>query len=161
MPETIDLPDGHTAEIRVELTGADQRWFLIEREKLIRANGSGSPGKTEPDPDNPAIMKETPAVPADLTMEDNFTLLDMLAAKLLVSSTMPGVVPWTAATRDTMDLDVVDAIDVATIRQRSRLLGTGPKRRKNSAASATTSGASEAAAPQPAQTPEPSSTPPG
>jgi hypothetical protein len=175
--ERIDLPGGESAEIRVSLTGADQRDFFVKRAKLTEANGTGSPARTEPDPGNPAQTRTVPAVPARLTVADNFALYDWMIARLVTSCTMEGVLPWkppvTAddgqvtepGTRDLTDLDVVNALDKAAIEQMNRLLGiAGPKREPASsgAGSATTSAAATAPAePAPAAPAQvSSSTPP-
>jgi hypothetical protein len=157
MPETIDLGNGHTAEIRTSLTGLDQKEWYIERGRLLRANGTAKAARTAPDPDNTAVMKDYPAEPAWQTEDDTFALLDWLASRLLVSCTMPGILPWTAAVRDSADLDVVNAIDEAVTAQQLRIQGIGPKREKSGADSAGTSPAA-APSPLPAPTPEPSST---
>lgn len=157
MPETIELPDGHSAQIRTELTGADERWFLTEREKIMKANGTAKPAVTGPDPDNPAILKTTPAVPASITIEDSFVLFDMTIARLVTSCTMPGVLPWSAAVRDGLDLDVVNALDTAAGLAQRRMQGLGPKRPKTGPTSAASSSAS-ATAPQTEPIPEPSGT---
>jgi hypothetical protein len=138
--ETVDLGNGHTAEIRTSLTGGDQRDFYAYRAKLAEANGTGSPARTEVDPDNPAQMRTVPAVPARLRSEDNFTMYDWMISRLVTSCTIPGVLPWKIAvfgqdgtpggpgTRDELDLDVMNALDTAVIAQMNRLLGiAGPK----------------------------------
>ncbi len=169
--ETVPLPDGKSAEIRTSLTGADQRWFFVTRDRLMQANGTGKPARQELDPDNPAVMIDLPAEPAYLTVEDNFRMIDLVAGRLLVSSTRPGIVPWVPpkkgkdgqpdepGTRDTTDLDVVNAIDNALAPLMDRLRGVVPKTRTTGPTSADTSTQS-AAAPQAAPTPAPSSTAP-
>lgn len=158
MPETIPLGNGHEAVIRTELTGGDQKWFLIQSGKLRRANGTGRPARSEPDPDNSAVLKDYPAEPAYLTEEDSFTLFDMLLARLLVSCTMPEVMPWTAEVRDVLDLDVINAIDEPIGEAMNRLRGVAAPKKKSGDTSATTS---PDAAPAPTDTtPPPSTTPP-
>jgi hypothetical protein len=159
MPETIDLPDGHTAEIRAELTGGDQRWFYSERGKLARANGTAKPARTEPDPANPAQMKNYPAEPAYLLEDDNFTMLDNLIARLMISCTMPGIMPWSASVRDSLDIDAVDAIDGAIGTQMRRLQGIPDPKRARSGATGESISSGTAPAPQTEPTPETSTTP--
>lgn len=156
--DPINLPGGHTARFRTALTGGDQKWFYIERDKLMRANGSGKPASVEPDPANPAALIEVPAVPPSLTVEDNFTMLDRLIGRLMTSWSRPEPLPWTGALRDGLDLEVIDALDNAVAIQMRRLQGIGPKSR-TAPTSATTSG-EDAPAPHPAPTAEPSSTAP-
>lgn len=159
MPETIDLGNGHSAEVRTDLTGGDQRWYYSERGKLARANGTAKPARSEPDPANPAQMKNYPAEPAYLLEDDNFAMLDMLISRLMISCTLSGVMPWSAAVRDSLDLDVVDAIDSAIGTQMRRLQGIpDPKRAKSGATGESTSSAA-APAPQTEPTPGTSSTP--
>jgi hypothetical protein len=161
MPEKIDLPDGGWAEINTSLTGADQKWWNAEVARLEQANGSARPAYTAPDPDNPAQMKNYPAVEAKLTSDDSYTLYDELIARLVTSWSLPFPPSgWNAERRDETDIDVVNALDAATRPQMRRMQGFVPKSRTsaNSANSATTS---PAAVPvPPASTPEPSPTPP-
>jgi len=174
MTDTIDLPGGHSAQLRTDLNGGDQRWFLVEREKLILSNGTGKPARQEVDPDNPAVLMSVPAEPAYLTMDDNITMLDMVAGRLLVSATLAGMLPWRLpvrdqagnitgpGTRDELDLDVVNIVDDALGKQMDRLRGVtaGPKPKPSGPTSASTSTESAPAlltAPIPAT----SSTPPG
>lgn len=175
--EQVDLGNGQSAEIRTSLTGGDQRDFLAFRAKLAEANGSGSPARSEPDPDNPAMMRTVPAVPARLTVEDNFAVYDWLVDRLVVSCTVPYVLPWRPpavaedgtvkdpGSRDETDLDVVNALDKAVIEQMNRLLGiAGPKPPTAGARSETTSTGGTATEPGPAPAEpaqEPSSTPTG
>jgi hypothetical protein len=156
MPEKIDLPDGGWAEFRTELTGGDQKWFYVERDKLMRNNGTGKPARVEPDPGNPAVMLQVPAVPAELTAEDNFTMLDMTAARLLLSWSRPEPLPWTPAMRESVDLDTIDAIDGEVNKAFLRLQGVGPK-------PATTTPTSSATSPDDADAPpkEPTRKPSG
>lgn len=171
--DTIYLPEGHTAEIRTDLTGGDQRWFFIQRDKLINASGTGKPARQEPDPANPAVMLDIPAEPAYLDVEGQFTLLDLVAGRLLVSSTMPGVLPWrlpvngpdgvqvAPGTRDDLDIDAVNEVDDAVGKQMERLRGVtaGPKPKTNGPTSGATSTESASALPT-EPTPATSSTQP-
>ena len=167
MPETIDLPGGHTAEIRTELNGADQVAYFTRRDELMQANGTARPAVMEPDPDNPAAMKEVPAVPARLTAADNFAIRDWAAARLLTSSTMPGLLPWRPPSRDdpgtraALDLDVVNVIDEALDAQQLRLLGVGPKPAPARPSTSTTTSPDSAPAFQTGPPPPPSATAPG
>jgi hypothetical protein len=166
LPETIDLGNGHTAEMKTELTGTIERDYYSFRDKLLRGNGTGKPARTEPDPDNGANLRVVPAIPPEQTIDDNFALLDWVAGQLLMSSTMEGIVPWKPyvaatetepakpGTRDLIDIDVVHAIDDAVGKQQRRIVGLGPKTKRTSGTSPTTSG-SDAPAPLPEQTPEP------
>lgn len=166
MNDTIDLGNGHTAELRTGLTGGDQRWFFIERDRLIQGNGTGKPARQELDPDNPSVLLDIPAEPSYLRVEDNFTMIDLVAARLIVSTTMPGIMPWLPpengepGTRDTIDLDVVNAIDNALAGPMDRLRGAAPKRPATGPTSADTSTES-AAAPPMVPMPARSSTAPG
>lgn len=135
MPETINLGGSHTATIRTELTGADQKWWFVEVDRAKRANGSVQPVQWKPDPANPAQMVEVPASAGELTVEDNFTLLDKLAERLLTSWSRPEPLPWTPAMRDTLDLDTINALDAGIVTQMRRLQGAAPK-----PATSTTSG---------------------
>ena len=158
MPDKIDLPDGGWAEIRTALTGGDEKWFYAERGKLIRANGTGKPARSEPDPDNTAVMKEYPAEPAYLTEDDTFTLFDMLIRRLVASWSLPYPPgSWSAEIRDAADLDLTQALDEGVGRQMQRLQGMGPKPVRSGGTSAGTSAAG-ATAPLTVPTPEPSST---
>ena len=165
MPETINLPGGYTAEIRTELTGADQVAYFTRRDELMQANGTARPAAMEPDPDNPAVMKEVPAVPARLTAADNFAIRDWAAARLLTSSTMPGLLPWRPPSRDdpgtraALDLDVVNPIDEAVDKQQLRMLGISPKPAPPS--TSTTTSPDNAPVSQTALPPPPSATAPG
>jgi hypothetical protein len=166
MPETVDLPGEHHAEIRTDLTGGDQRWFYSERGKLARANGTAKPARTEPDPANPAQMKNYPAEPAYLTEDDNFAMLDALIARLMTSCTIPGIMPWKPlvkdaagnvtelGTRDTADLDLVDAIDAAIGTQMRRLQGIPDPKRARSGGTGGSSSPDDASAPPTEPTPE-------
>jgi hypothetical protein len=148
MPETVDLPDGHSLVIRTDLTGGDQRWYYSQRGQLARANGTAKPARSEPDPANPAQMKNYPAEPAYLLEDDNFAMLDMLIARLMISCTMPGIMPWSESVRDSLDLDVVDAIDSAIGTQMRRLQGIpDPKRAKSGGTGESTSSAAAPALP--------------
>lgn len=161
MPDTtskIDLPDGGWAEIRTALTGGDQKQYLIRQDELMRSNGTGKDAFTGPDPADPAVMKTTPAVEAELTQADHIALLDTVASWLILSWSRSEPLPWTAATRDALPLDVVEAVDEAMMRARRRFLGLPPKREPNGATSATTS-TGDADAPHPAPAAQPSSTP--
>lgn len=165
--EMVDLGNGHKAEFRTSLTGGDQRDFFAFRVKRAEANGTGSPARSEPDPDNPAVMREVPAVPARLLVDDNFAVYDWLIDRLTVSCTMDGILPWKPhvaaadgsvtepGSRDVTDLDVVNALDKAALEQQGRLLGvTGPKQEPASsgAESGTTSAdATDSAEPVPAE----------
>jgi hypothetical protein len=132
MTVVLDLGEGDSAEIRDDLTYSDRKWWRILVDKTRRANGTGSPAGTKPDPANPAQMIDVPAVPAELTMEDNIVLVEALTARLLTASTVPGVVPWTPEAAEALSqshgLEAVDAIEDAVIVQMNRLNGTaGPK----------------------------------
>jgi len=153
MPDKIDLGDGEYAEIRTELTGGDQKWYLILRDKLRRENGTAKPATSGPDPANSAVMLEVPAVPAELLVEDNITLLDAVLGRLLTSSSRFAL-PWTPGMRDETDLDIVTALDEKGLEASNRLVGGGPKRNQSTPTSAPTS-STDASAPQPEQTPEP------
>lgn len=162
MPDRTDLPGGGWAQWRTELTGGDQKWWLIERDKLMRANGTGRPARTEPDPANPAVMREYPAEPAEMTISDHLALLDALIARLMTAWSRPEPLPWTAAMREALPLEVVEAVDGEAIRQRMRLQGIEPPKRASSGGSSETSSPAAAAPPQePEPAAPPSSTPPG
>lgn len=156
MPEKIDLPDGEWAEIRSETTGGDEKFYMVTRDKLIRANGTGKPGYTAPDPENPSVMKEFPAVEPELTAEDTYALLDAIVARLLLSSSVPGLVPWTADVRETTSSGIVRAVDAAVNKAVSEMFA-GPKPTRSGTTSASTSG-DDADAPRTEPTPEPSVT---
>lgn len=159
--ERCPLPGGFHAEFRVSLTGADQKWFYSQRGRLMRENGTGKPARSEPDPANPAQLKTYPAEPPYLTEDDNFTMFDMLTARLMVSCTMPGLMPWTGEVRDTADLDVVEAIDAAVLTQMRRLQGIPAPKREPSGGTGGSSSPEAADAPQAEPTPETSTTLPG
>jgi hypothetical protein len=153
MPDKIDLGDGDYAEIRTELTGGDQKWYLILRGKLMRENGTAKPAYTEPDPANTARMREVPAVAAELTAEDNIALLDAVLGRLLVSWSLPQGLPWTSGMRDETDLDIMNALDDASLAASRRLMGIGPKLRSFLTSASTSS--TTAPAPRTEPTPEP------
>jgi hypothetical protein len=153
MPEKIELPDEGWAEINTSLTGADQKWWGAEADRLKRANGTARPARQAPDPDNPAQMKDYPAVPAELTSDDNYAMFDALIARLVTSWSLPfAPSAWNAGWRDETDLDIVNVLDSAVIPQMRRLQGVVPKKR-SSGNSATTSPDGEPA--QQGSTPEP------
>lgn len=149
MPERFDLgEEGQWAEIRTELTGGDQKRYLILREKLARENGTARPGETKPDPANPAVMLNVPPTPAELLAEDNIDLLDDVLARFLTAWSLPQTLPWTPAMRDVMDLDnVIQPLDEAALKISRRLLGLGPKQTKSTPTSADTSSESAPASP--------------
>jgi hypothetical protein len=157
MSDKFDLPGNGWAEIRAELTGGDQKWFFCERDRLVRSNGTARPARSVPDPANTAVMMEIPAVPAELLSEDNFSLLDMLAGRLLISWSRTESLPWTPALREALPLEVVDAVDSEIIKAMRRLQGLGPKPQTSGGTSGSTS-RDDAAAPQTGPTPEPSAT---
>jgi hypothetical protein len=157
MTDTIDLGDGETAEFRTALTGGDQEWYLILRDKLMEENGTAKPAVTGPDPANSAVMKTTPAVPAYLRVQDNIALIDAILGLLLESWTLPDALPWTHAMRKTMDLEIQETLDTAALAAGKRFTGSGPKQRKYSDTSEGTS-ATSATAPRPEPAPQPSGT---
>jgi hypothetical protein len=137
MTEKIDLPGGGWAEIRTALTGGDQKWWFIAVDEAKRGNGTGKPAWTGPDPDNPAVLKDYPAVPAELTTADNFNLYDQLIVRLVTGWSLPfKPSAWSAEKRDTEDLDVINALDTAITAQMRRLQGIVPKPGTSSTTSA-------------------------
>jgi hypothetical protein len=158
VPDKIDLPGGGWAEIRTELTGGDQKQYLIKQDELLRSNGTGTPAVTGPDPDNPAVMKTVPAVDPVLTTADNIAMLDEVAGWLILSWSRPEPLPWTPATREALPIEVVEAVDTAMLRASRRFLGLPPKQEPSGATSATTS-KDDADAPRTAPPAQPSSTP--
>lgn len=148
MNKEIDLGGGNRAEMRVDLTGGDQKRYLIRRDEMMRENGTAKPAESRPDPANPAVMLDIPAVPAYLTVADNIALLDHVLANLLVSWTLPEQLPWTEDFRETMDLDVVNALDAAAMSVSRYIMGTGPKPTKTLPTSGDTSSGNAAASPE-------------
>jgi hypothetical protein len=143
MPEEIKLGNGDTATIRSDLTYSDRKWWRIEVDKTRRANGTGRPAETKVNPSNPAEMIEVPAVPPELTMEDNIVLVEALTARLLTASSVPGIIPWTPEAAEALSrshgLEAVDAIEDAVIVQMNRLNGVAGPKKASSGGSGNTS----------------------
>lgn len=134
--EKIDLGGGEWAEIRTDLTRVDRKWWRRRIDEVRRSNGTAKPAYTGPDPDNPAQLREVPAVEGYITPDDDTMLKDELTAKLLIGWSLPQ--PWSSEYADTWDLDTFDALDDAVIVQMRRLQGLAPKK-TTSATSASTS----------------------
>ena len=159
MPEKIDLGDGdHWVEIR-DLTAQDRKWWAIHTERSRR--GKPPAVIAEPDPDNPAVMRERPNPDAAFTIEENYDLMDALAAQIVSAWSFGGEMPFTPEHRRFIPLDLSEAFDEVITDQAARLRRGGPKPTESGAGSATTSSA-EIPDTSPAELPqEPSSTPPG
>lgn len=164
MPEKIDLGNGDWAEVNTDLGYQDRRWWRIRVDEARRAKGGTGP-QFEPDPANPAVMREVPGSSSELTMADNIGLIEELTARLLTSSSVLGLVPWTPEAAEALShshgLDACDAIEDAVIVQMNRLNGiAAPKPATNGGGSAGTSpDGTPSLLPEP--TPGPSSTPAG
>jgi len=143
MTDEIPIGNGDTVTIRDDLTYFDRKWWRILVDKRRRENGTGKPARTEPNPANTAELIEVPAVPPELTMEDNIALIEALTARLLSGSTVPGIIPWTPEAADALSrshgLDAVDAVETAVIRQMDRLNGVKAPGKESSGGSAPTS----------------------
>lgn len=162
MSAKVDLGNGDWAEVNTEVGYADRKWWRIRIAEVKKARGVTGP-QYEPDPANPAVTREVPGSAVELSMEDNLGLVEDLTARLVVASSVPGLVPWTPESAEALShshgLEACDAIEEAVIEQMNRLNGiTAPKPATNGAGSADTSPGSTASLP-PAPTPEPSSTP--
>ena len=164
MPEKVDLGNGDWAEVNTEVGYSDRKWWRIRIAEVKKAKGVAGP-QYEPDPANPAVMREVPGSAVELSMEDNIGLVEDLTARLLVASSVPGLVPWTPEAAEALShshgLEACDAIENAVIEQMNRLNGVAaPKPATNGGGSADTSPGSTASL-LPEQTPELSSMPAG
>jgi hypothetical protein len=162
--EVVDLGQGDYAEVNTDIGYQDRRWWRIRVDKVRRAKGAGRGPQMEPDPDNPAVMREVPGSSAEFTMEDNIGLIEELTARLLVASSVPGLVPWTPEKAEELShshgLEACTAIEDAVIAQMNRLNGiAAPKPQTSGGGSGSTSG-DASPSPLPAPTPPSSSTPP-
>ena len=152
MPEKISLPNGDWAEVNDDLGYQDRRWWRIRVAEVRKAEAAARPQADGQD-----------AAP-DLSMAGNIGLVEELTARLVVASSVPGLVPWTPEAAEALShshgLEACDAIEDAVIAQMNRLNGVAaPKPQTNGDGSAP--GSSDAPpSPLPGATPEPSSTQP-
>lgn len=120
-----------------DLTGEDRRWLLLTSEKRQRARGPAV--LREPDPENPAVMRETVNPDAVPSTEDNLDLLDQLAARVIESWSLPGDMPYTPDHQRFLPLECTQAFEDGIGEVAQSLSRGGPKDK-----TATTDGATSA-----------------
>lgn len=167
MPEKIlldpDQPGGPWIQV-ADMSGATRRWWKLQLEKQNKGNEPAT--ITEPDPDNPAVMKEVPN-PAYVppSAEDDFVLSDMLMAQVLLdwggeAFTAPLSKPYTPAQYDAVHLDWSERFDAAVVEVSQHLLRGAPKPPKSGPTSGDSSDRSAPARPR-APSPKTSAKPSG
>ena len=151
MAEKVDLGQGDWAEVNTDIGYNDRRWWRIRLAEVRKAEAAARPAADGQD-----------SAP-DLSMEANLGLIEELTARLVVASSVPGLVPWTPEAAEALShshgLEACDAIEDAVIAQMNRLNGvSAPKPQTSGGGSG--SGSSEGQQSLlPEQTPELSTTP--
>lgn len=153
MAEKIDLGSGDWAEVNNDLGYNDRRWWRIRLAEVRKAETAARPAA------------EGQESAPDLSMAANLGLIEELTARLVVASSVPGLVPWTPEAAEALShshgLEACDAIEDAVITQMNRLNGVATPKPRTSGGG---SGSGSPDAPQsPLQepTPDPSTTPSG
>lgn len=159
MAVKVDLPQGDWAEVNDDLGYLDRKWWRVAVDKAKRAKGGGTGPRLEPDPANPAVMREVPGSAADLTMADNIGLIEQLTARLVVASSVEGLVPCTPDALEALahshGLEACDAVEDAVITQMNRLNGVTAPKPATSGDGSGTGSSDESPSPLPEQTPGP------
>lgn len=152
--EKLDLGNGDWAEVNTDLGYQDRRWWRIRVAEVRKAEAAARP---------PAADGQESA--PDLSMAGNISLIEELTARLVVASSVPGLVPWTPEAAEALShshgLEACDAIEDAVIGQMNRLNGVAAPKPPTSGGGSVSGSSDGQPSPLPDATPEPSSTQPG
>jgi len=126
MAEKVDLGNGDWAEVNDDIGYNDRKWWRIKVAEARKAEAAARTADAE----------------ADLSMAGNIGLIEELTTRLVTSSSVPGLVPWTPDAAEALShshgLEACDAIEDAVIAQMNRLNGVAaPKPQTNGGGSGT------------------------